>query len=62
MRGDSVILLHGLGRTSGSMARMTTALAEAGFRTLNLDYPSEDDLERGAIRNYDYIGPTRLPR
>ena len=29
---------------------------------LNLDYPTEDDLERGAIRNYDYIGPTKLPR
>jgi hypothetical protein len=32
------------------------------LRTLNLDYPTEDDLEPGAIRNYDYIGPTRLPR
>jgi hypothetical protein len=32
------------------------------LRVLNLDYPSEDDLERGAIRNYDYIGPTKLPR
>lgn len=24
--------------------------------TLNLDYPTEDDLERGAVRNYDYPG------
>jgi hypothetical protein len=32
------------------------------LRILNLDYPTENDLERGAIRNYDYIGPTRLPR
>lgn len=32
------------------------------LRTLNLDYASEDDLERGAIRAYDYSGPTRLPR
>jgi hypothetical protein len=32
------------------------------LRTLNLDYPTEDDLERGAIRAYDYIGPTKLPR
>ena len=32
------------------------------LRTLNLDYPTENDLERGAIRNYDYIGPSRLPR
>ena len=29
---------------------------------LNLDYPTENDLERGAIRNYDYMGPTKLPR
>ena len=27
-----------------------------------LDYPTEDDLERGAIRAYDYIGATKLPR
>jgi hypothetical protein len=32
------------------------------LRILNLDYPTEDDLERGAIRNYDYMGPTKLPR
>lgn len=29
-------------------------------RTLRLDYPTEDDLERGAQRNYDYFGPSRL--
>lgn len=29
---------------------------------LNLDYPTEDDHERGAVRNYDYIGSTKLPR
>ena len=29
---------------------------------LRLDYPTEDDLERNAIRNYDYRGPTKLPR
>jgi len=32
------------------------------LRVLNLDYPTENDLERGAIRNYDYMGPTKLPR
>ncbi|HSK70467.1 MAG TPA: hypothetical protein VK892_02140 [Pyrinomonadaceae bacterium] len=32
------------------------------LRVLNLDYPTEDDLERGAIRNYDYSGPTKLLR
>lgn len=30
--------------------------------TLNLDYTTEDDLERNAMRNYDYMGPTKLPR
>lgn len=32
------------------------------LRILNLNYLTEDDLERGAIRNYDYFGPTKLPR
>ena len=30
--------------------------------TLNLDYPTIDDHERDAIRNYNYLGPTGLPR
>ena len=30
-----------------------------GYR---LDFPTEDDLERGAIRAYDYSGATKLPR
>jgi hypothetical protein len=34
----------------------------AVLRVLNLDYPAENDLERGAIRSYDYSGPTQLPR
>ena len=38
-RRDGVVLLHGIGRGSGSMARMERALREAGYRTLNLDYP-----------------------
>jgi hypothetical protein len=29
---------------------------------LNLDYPAENDLERGALRNYDYGGPTQFAR
>lgn len=32
------------------------------LRSLKLDYPTENDLERGAIRAYDYMGPTKLPR
>lgn len=47
----------------------TDSLVQASFRRdgnqlvlLNLDYPTEDDLEPGAIRAYDYAGPTKLPR
>ncbi len=36
----SVILLHGLGRTAGSMWRIDRALARAGYRTLRLNYPA----------------------
>lgn len=34
------ILLHGLGRTSRSMHKMGQALSEAGYLTINMDYPS----------------------
>ena len=37
---DTVILLHGLCRTSRSMVRMGHALAKAGYRVKNVDYPS----------------------
>lgn len=29
---------------------------------LKLGYPTEDDLEPGTVRNYDYLGPTKLGR
>lgn len=32
------------------------------LRVLLLDHLDENDLERGATRNYDYRGPTKLPR
>ncbi len=35
-----VVLLHGLGRTRRSLARMDRALAEHGFSTLRMGYPS----------------------
>lgn len=35
-----VILIHGLGRTYRSMGEMETKLREAGYTTVNLDYPS----------------------
>jgi hypothetical protein len=56
-------------QTKDSLDAGTDSLVQAAvlrdgaeLRVLNLDYPTEDDLERGAIRNYDYSGPTKLPR
>ena len=37
---ESVILLHGLGRTSRSMVTMAAALTQAGYQVHNLTYPS----------------------
>ena len=37
---EEVILLHGLCRTSHSMAKMERALTEAGYPVKNVDYPS----------------------
>ncbi len=36
----TVILLHGLARTRRSMGKLERALKKAGFRTLNVGYPS----------------------
>ncbi|MEI8593124.1 alpha/beta fold hydrolase [Photobacterium sp. Hal280] len=35
-----VILLHGLARTANAMDPMAKALAQAGYQTVNMDYPS----------------------
>ncbi len=40
MASDCVVLLHGLARTSTSMSKMEEALAEEGYFTSNIDYPS----------------------
>lgn len=37
---DGVILLHGLARSKDSMNKMETALKQAGFLVVNIDYPS----------------------
>ena len=39
---ECVVLLHGLIRTSASMERMQEAIAEAGYETINVEYPSRD--------------------
>ena len=39
---DCVVLLHGLARGPTSMALMSEALQEAGYRTVNVGYPSTE--------------------
>lgn len=39
---DSVVLLHGLGRTDLSMARLQSVLSERGYRVVNVHYPSTE--------------------
>ena len=39
---DCVVLLHGLARSAGAMETMQQALEEAGYQTVNVDYPSRD--------------------
>src|SRR5580698_1782465 len=43
-RSEDVILLHGLCRTSHSMAKMQRALVDAGYTVWNVDYPSRTAL------------------
>ena len=38
--GQTVILLHGLARSAGSMRKLADAITAAGHRAINLDYPS----------------------
>ena len=53
MGDDCVILLHGLARTHRSFNKMEAALSEAGYKTINYDYPSTryeiEKLARDAI-------------
>jgi hypothetical protein len=44
------------------LVQVTVVRDGNALRVLNLDYPTENDLEPGAIRAYDYSGPTKLPR
>jgi pimeloyl-ACP methyl ester carboxylesterase len=53
-----VVLLHGLGRTRRSLARMDRALTERGFSTLRVGYPSRS---QSIDAHADYVA-TRLGR
>jgi triacylglycerol lipase len=47
---ECVVLLHGLARTDRSMKDLATALADAGYTTVNLRYPSrEKTIEQLAV-------------
>ncbi len=65
---ECVILLHGLCRTSRSMAPMERALSQAGYRVLNVDYPSRtavieklsDDAIGHAVADCEKSGATKI--
>ncbi len=50
-----VILLHGLGRTSRSMNKIAAALSRAGYRAINIDYPSTRQKIRSLVK--DFVNP-----
>lgn len=41
-KGDYVVLLHGIGRTSAAMAKLEKSLTADGYQVLNIDYPSRE--------------------
>lgn len=52
---ESVVLLHGLARTSGSMSRMARALEKAGYHVCNVSYPSrKHSIE---VLTSDFVAP-----
>ena len=54
-RGETVILLHGIARTSSSMWRIESVLRARGYEVVNLDYPSR----KGSIDELsDFLGQT----
>lgn len=65
---ECVILLHGLCRTSKSMVPMAQALTNAGYRVVNVDYPSRtagietlsEDVIGRALQEVERRAPARL--
>ncbi|MHA1539255.1 MAG: esterase/lipase family protein [Alphaproteobacteria bacterium] len=41
-KGDTVVILHGIARSSSHMQKLANHLAKAGYDVINLDYPSTD--------------------
>lgn len=50
MASDTVVLLHGVAKSSRDMAPVENALREAGYETVNIDYPSQDENLDGIAR------------
>jgi len=65
---ETVILLHGLCRTSHSMAKMERALTDAGYKVQNVSYPSRtasiqqlaDDAIGKAVADCQRNGATKI--
>ena len=57
-KGEIIVLLHGLGRTSLSLAWAEKRLSRAGFRPVNIGYPSR---RHGIPELASYVAE-RLPR
>lgn len=53
--GETVILLHGLGRTRWSFWRMERALRHDGYRVVNVTYPSQEKSVEDLAS--DYLAP-----
>lgn len=55
---EGVVLLHGIGRTWRSMARLARACRRAGYATLNVDYPSRrGPLDRHLPALHETVAP-----
>ena len=53
--GETVILLHGLGRTHWSFYRVEQVLRADGYRVINLSYPSREQSIETLVN--DFLGP-----
>jgi len=51
--GECVVLLHGLGRSEASLVVMEEMLGAAGFRVVNLGYPSTEASIEELVRSVD---------
>lgn len=57
-KGETVILLHGLARSSNAMNKMGRALQAAGYNVINCDYPSTTaTIENLSIQVFQTLEP-----